>query len=163
MEPTNRYRGLVPTSRKWSLLRNRGTRCTNQTNNLTMGIQQYRTNRSFRYCLLRMAPDGSKRKRLIILQAPFQGSRQGPPAHGHHRHCRISRLSTLGAHHEHPDHYHPSRPCRQRTGPSQSPSPSISIVRLECCLGCEHLRYHSSLVWRTTSWLLLDSWPHYKQ
>jgi hypothetical protein len=137
-----------------------------------MGLQQYRTNRTFRYCLSRMAPDGPKRKRLDGVQAEFQGGGQGPPARGHHRHRRIPRLSTLGTqqhrhrriprlstlgtHHEHPAHYHSSRPCRQRTGPSPSPSPSVSFVRLDCCLVYEHISHHSILVGRTTPWLLLD-------
>jgi hypothetical protein len=81
----------------------------------------------------------------------------------HHWHRRIPRLSTLGTHHEHPAHCHSSHPCHQRTGPSPSPSPSVSIVRLDRCLGYEHLSHHSSLVGRTTPWLLLDSWPHHKQ
>jgi hypothetical protein len=163
MESSNHHLSIVPPTREWSLLCHRHVRFTYQADKPPLGIQQYRTKGSFRYCMSRMAPDGSQRERLAAIQATFQGRRQGPSKTRYNRHRRISRLSALGANHEHPAHDHPSRPCCQRTDPSQSPGTSVSLIWINCCVGCQYLRNQPSDIRRTTTWLLMGPWSHHQQ
>jgi hypothetical protein len=110
-----------------------------------------------------MAPNGTQHQRLAPIQKAFQGLRQGSTAPQHRRHRRFPWIDALRAYNKHAPRHHSSRPCRQRTGPSKSPGPSVHAVGIDRRVSYQHVRHHARDVYRTPPWLLLDPRSHHKQ